>query len=195
MATTTSGFRQSRLDSVLCCLQHTLIVHKRASKLAASIVAPLRKTKPELSPHLLLISFRGYCIQNQLRSWEWSKKRERFIFVCICVLTLGVLTSRSARRIIIHSVLWQARLWLTTGVAESHETLVLFEGCFLTGLEKICALPVAVLGKAEDVFAWLWLNLSWRTWLHRSLEKTYGFFLKKPRVWNLRVYFFFTLAS
>jgi len=49
-------------------------------QLAASIVAPLRKTKPELSAHLLLISFRSYCIKNQLRSREWSKKRERASF-------------------------------------------------------------------------------------------------------------------
>lgn len=102
-------------------------------QLAASIVAPLRKTKPELSAHLLLISFRSYCIKNQLRSREWSKKRERASFLCIWVVfSLGVLTSGSAQRIIIHSALWQARVWLIDSRSgkKPWDALVLFEGLF-----------------------------------------------------------------
>lgn len=102
-------------------------------QLAASIVAPLRKTEPELSAHLLLISFRSYCIKNQLRSREWSKKRERASFLCIWVVfSLGVLTSGSAQRIIIHSALWQARVWLIDSRSgkKPWDALVLFEGLF-----------------------------------------------------------------
>lgn len=83
MATTTSGFQQSGRDPpLLLSSTHTSIVHKRTGgscihthhriqtrthTRSASIVAPLRKPKPELSPHLLLISSRRFCIRKSSR--------------------------------------------------------------------------------------------------------------------------------
>lgn len=93
MATTTSGFRQSGRDPPLLLIStHTSIVHKRTggscihthSRIqththtrSASIVAPLRKPKPELSPHLLLISCRRFCIRKSNRGLRVIKENER----------------------------------------------------------------------------------------------------------------------
>ena len=173
MATTTSGFQQSSPDPLLSRAQHTLIVHKLASgSHTASIVAPLRKTKPELSPHLLLISFRSFCIKYQLRIRDWSKKPESFIFVCVWLLTFGVRICGSARRIIIHSVLWQAlRLIDSWSGKKPWDSLVLFEGHLE---KKTASRSVAILWIAEDLFTSLELNLSRSGWLHPSGKK-YGF--------------------
>lgn len=147
-------------------------------QLAASIVAPLRKTKPELSAHLLLISFRSYCIKNQLRSREWSKKRERASFLCIWVVfSLGVLTSGSARRIIIHSALWQARVWLIDSRSgkKPWDALVLFEGLFsyCFGKEDFARSLSLSRGKnAKGTYRrTLLAELAVKDWLHRSLER------------------------
>lgn len=53
----------------------------------ASIVAPLRKPKPELSPHLLLISSRRFCIRKSSRETRVIKENERraaSFFNCDC---------------------------------------------------------------------------------------------------------------
>lgn len=147
-------------------------------QLAASIVAPLRKTKPELSAHLLLFSFRSYCIKNQLRSREWSKKRERASFLCIWVVfSLGVLTSGSAQRIIIHSALWQARVWLIDSRSgrKPWDALVLFEGLFsyCFGKEDFArSLSLSRGKKAKGTYRRTRLaELVVKDWLHRSLER------------------------
>lgn len=54
---------------------------------SASIVAPLRKPKPELSPHLLLISSRRFCIRKSSREPRVIKENERraaSFFNCDC---------------------------------------------------------------------------------------------------------------
>lgn len=109
MATTTSGFQQSGPDPpLLLSSTHTSIVHKRAGgscihthshtyghirthtythTRSASIVAPLRKPKPELSPHLLLISSRRFCIRKSSREPRVIKENERraaSFFNCDC---------------------------------------------------------------------------------------------------------------
>ena len=105
MATTTSGFQQSGPDPpLLLSSTHTSIVHKRAGSSrihtrshtyrhvhthtrTASIVAPLRKAKPELSPHLLLISSRRFCIRKSSREPRVIKENERraaSFFNCDC---------------------------------------------------------------------------------------------------------------
>lgn len=103
MATTTSGFEQSGRDPpLLLSSTHTSIVHKRTGgsciqthshiqththTRSASIVAPLRKPKPELSPHLLLISSRRFCIRKSSREPRVIKENERraaSFFNCDC---------------------------------------------------------------------------------------------------------------
>lgn len=107
MATTTSGFQQSGPDPpLLLSSTHTSIVHKQAGgscihthshtyrhihththTRSASIVAPLRKPKPELSPHLLLISYRRFCIRKSSREPRVIKENERraaSFFNCDC---------------------------------------------------------------------------------------------------------------
>lgn len=163
-------------------VQHTLIVHKRGRQIAASIVAPLRKTKPELSAHLLLISFRSYCIKNQLRRREWSKKRERASFLCIwVVLSLGVLTSGSAQRIIIHSALWQARVWLIDSRSgkKPWDLRVLFKGLFsyCCGKEDF-ARSLSLSRRKESggaIAERAWLNLWWRTGFIARVKEAFGF--------------------
>lgn len=145
-------------------------------------MAPLRKTKPELSAHLLLISFRSYCIKNQLRRREWSKKRERASFLCIwVVLSLGVLTSGSAQRIIIHSALWQARVWLIDSRSGKKPCYlrVLFKGLFsyCRGKEDF-ARSLSLSRRKESggaIAERARLNLRWRTGFIARSKEAFGF--------------------
>lgn len=61
--------------------------HTHTHTRSASIVAPLRKPKPELSPHLLLISSRRFCIRKSSREPRVIKENERraaSFFNCDC---------------------------------------------------------------------------------------------------------------
>lgn len=61
--------------------------HADAYTRTASIVAPLRKPKPELSPHLLLISSRRFCIRKSSREPRVIKENEgraASFFNCDC---------------------------------------------------------------------------------------------------------------